>query len=104
MMQKGNLFFVLIVFRLPAACNHVKKTTTSVIVPAALAGTWELNYMTGPHIAFDGLYPNKKPATTFDVVANRVNGTTSCNNFAGTINAAGNKISFTDPMAVTRMA
>lgn len=38
------------------------------------------------------------------MVANRVNGTTSFNNFAGTFKAAGNKISFTDPMAVTRMA
>ena len=70
---------------------------------STLAGTWELNYITGPRIAFDGLYPEKKPVITFDVQEKKVNGNTSCNNFNGALNAEGNKISFTDPMAMTRM-
>lgn len=68
-----------------------------------LAGTWELNYISGLRIAFDGLYHNKTPTITFDVVGNRVSGYTSCNNFTGSLKADGNKISFTDPMALTRM-
>lgn len=70
---------------------------------SALAGTWELNYITGPRIAFDGLYPNKKPVITFDIANNKVTGNSSCNNFNGPLKTDGNKISFTDPMAMTRM-
>ena len=70
---------------------------------SALNGTWELNYITGPRIAFDGLYPEKKPTITFDVANSKVNGNSGCNNFNGKLNATGNKINFNDPMAQTRM-
>ena len=68
-----------------------------------LAGTWELNYITGSRIAFGGLYPNKKPTITFDVVNNSVSGNTSCNNFSGQLKVTGNKIDFTGPIAMTKM-
>ena len=68
-----------------------------------LTGTWELNYITGSRIAFDGLYPNKKPTITFDVVNNSVSGNTSCNNFSGQLKVTGNKIDFTGPIAMTKM-
>ena len=68
-----------------------------------LEGTWELNYITGPRIAFEGLYPIKKPTISFDVTNNRMSGNASCNNFNGKLNVDGNKISFKDPMAMTRM-
>jgi len=68
-----------------------------------LEGTWELNYISGPRIAFDGLYPGKKPVIRFDVAGQRVSGNTSCNSFNGKLNAEGNKISFKDPMAMTKM-
>lgn len=70
---------------------------------ALLNGTWELNYITGPRIAFDGLYPDKKPTITFDVAGSKVTGNSSCNNFNGKLNVTGNKINFNDPMAMTRM-
>ena len=70
---------------------------------AALTGTWELNYITGTRIAFDGLYPNKKPTLKLDASAKTVSGNTSCNSFNGPLKVDGNKISFTDPMAMTRM-
>lgn len=81
-------------------CNTTKNAQVST---SQLEGTWELNYITGPRIAFDGLYPNKKPTISFDIANNLVSGNTSCNNFNGKLNAEGNKISFTDPMAMTRM-
>lgn len=68
-----------------------------------LDGTWELNYISGPRIAFDGLYPNKKPNITFDTKENRVSGNNSCNSYTGKLNVTGNKIDFTQPMAVTKM-
>jgi heat shock protein HslJ len=86
-----------------AACNNSKKTSGKMTDTAVLNGTWELNYITGPRIAFDGLFPEKKPTISFDVVAGKISGNTSCNNFNGKLNVDGNKINFNDPMAMTRM-
>lgn len=68
-----------------------------------LDGTWELNYITGPKITFDGLYPNKKPTISFNTKENQVSGNSSCNNYTGKLVIDGNKIDFTQPMAMTKM-
>jgi len=101
--MKRLLFAFFISCFLLTACNTTKKTTASTPKVSQLEGAWELNFITGPRIAFDGLYPNKKPAIIFDVANNRMSGNTSCNNFTGKLNVDGNKISFTDPMAMTKM-
>lgn len=85
---------------LVTSCNvfKCKKQDTS-----KLEGSWELNYISGPRIAFDGLYPNKKPTINFDQKENRVSGNNSCNSFTGKLVIEGKKIDFTQPMAVTKM-
>ncbi|WP_286971145.1 META domain-containing protein [Flavobacterium sp. UBA4854] len=80
------------------SCKCAKTDTLS-----KLDGTWELNYISGPRIAFDGLYPNKKPTIQFDTKANQVSGNASCNSYTGKLVVDGNKIDFTQPMAVTKM-
>ncbi|MFV8323485.1 META domain-containing protein [Flavobacterium sp. LB3P21] len=82
------------------SCNAGKTITGKT---ASLEGTWELNYITGPRIAFGGLYPNKKPTIVFDLKENRVSGNASCNSYSGKLNVDGNKISFKDPIAMTKM-
>ncbi len=82
------------------SCNAGKTITGKT---ASLDGTWELNYITGPRIAFGGLYPNKKPTIVFDLKENRVSGNASCNSYSGKLNVDGNKISFKEPIAVTKM-
>jgi heat shock protein HslJ len=94
---------LVIIFCLFAACTSMKKTT-SLTDPSKLSGTWELSYISGPRIAFDGLYPSKKPTISFDLNTNRVNGNTSCNSFNGKLKVDENKINFNEPMAMTRMA
>ncbi len=69
----------------------------------ALNGTWELNYISGRKIAFNGLYPDKKPTISFDVTNNKFSGNTSCNSFTGILNTEHNQISFTNPFALTKM-
>lgn len=83
------------------SCNASKISKSDAV--SQLEGIWELNYITGPRIAFDGLYPNKKPTIHFDLKENRVSGNNSCNTFTGNLAVTGNKIDFTQPMAVTRM-
>ena len=84
------------------ACNSTQsalKTTNS------LEGTWELNYITGPRIAFDGLYPDKKPTINFNLKEKKIAGNNSCNQYFGTLKVEGNKINFKDAkMGMTMMA
>lgn len=61
-----------------------------------LNGTWELNYITGPKIAFDGLYPKQKPQLVFTLPKEEVGGNTSCNVFGAPFKLDGSKISFGD--------
>ena len=70
---------------------------------ATLEGTWELDYITGPRIAFAGLYPDKKPTLVFGSDAKKVSGNGSCNNFNTTVAINGSSIKFGVP-AATRMA
>jgi heat shock protein HslJ len=84
------------------ACNSTQSTMKTT---ASLEGTWELNYITGPRIAFDGLYPDKKPTITFDLKENKVAGNNSCNQYFGTLKVDGSKINFKDAkMGMTMMA
>lgn len=71
----------------------------------SLEGNWELNYISGPRIAFDGLYPNKKPTISFDLKENKVSGNNGCNQYFGTLQVDGNKINFKDSkMGMSMMA
>ncbi|PKB15371.1 META domain-containing protein [Flavobacterium sp. 5] len=79
-----------------------KKTTLET---TSLEGTWQLNYITGPKIAFDGLYPNKKPTIVFDIINNKVAGNNSCNQYFGALILDGSKIDFKEAkMGMTMMA
>lgn len=89
-----SLFFVFLV-----SCKSTQSATT------ALEGTWVLNYITGPRIAFDGLYPDKKPTITFDLNDKKVFGNNSCNQYFGALDMDGSKINFKDAkMGMTMMA
>jgi len=84
------------------ACNS---TQSAINTTASLEGTWQLNSISGSRIAFDGLYPNKKPTIVFDLKENKVFGNNSCNQYFGTLQVEGNKINFRDAkMGMTMMA
>ncbi|WP_343564371.1 META domain-containing protein [Sphingobacterium sp.] len=68
-----------------------------------LSGTWELDYISGARIAFEGLYPNRKPTMTFNIADGKVNGNSSCNNYNATFKVNGNQINF-GPIMSTKMA
>ena len=99
-MIKNTLILVVLGVVL-ASCSifKCKKSDDS----SKLEGTWELNYISGPKITFEGLYPNKKPTIVFDLKENRVSGNSSCNSYTGKLNVNGSKIDFTQPMVMTKM-
>lgn len=65
--------------------------------------TWELVYISGPRIAFDGLFPEKKPQITFDQETHKVTGTDSCNGYSADFELDENTISFGEPGPTTMM-
>jgi len=97
-------FLVLIVsFLAFTACKSTQSSMNKN--SSTLDGTWELNYISGPRIAFAGLYPDKKPTIVFDLKENKVSGNNSCNQYFGTLKVEGNKINFKDAkMGMTMMA
>lgn len=64
---------------------------------------WELEYITGPRIAFEGLYPDKKPMITFDTSTKTVSGNSGCNGYSAPYTMTGNMISFGEPGMSTMM-
>lgn len=96
-MKQHSIYFVLMLF-IFFSCESVK---TPSAIPAELKDpkkVWALTYITGPRIAFDGLYPNQKPRVTFNLNSNEINGFTSCNSFSSRIKINGDFISINSPL------
>jgi len=83
-----------------SACSTMKNNKTNA---NALDATWELEYISGPRITFEGLYPNKKPVITFNTTTNDVNGTSSCNGYSAKYTTNGKAITFGKPDPTTMM-
>ncbi|GLU50935.1 META domain-containing protein [Dyadobacter frigoris] len=97
---------VILLFSLFSACKSNKKVVENSNTNSAsssLEGTWQLNYLMVPGKSFEELYPDKKPEIKFELGEKRFSGNTSCNSFTGKLNLDGNKISFRDPYAMTKM-
>lgn len=96
-----NIYLVL-----ATICIVLMNTCSSkqqVVYDQALTGSWELEYITGPRITFDGLYPNRRPEVHFNAMEKRVSGNTGCNTFNGGYTAEGDSLSFAKNMIMTRM-
>ncbi len=87
---------LLVVF---SACKVVK-TDQGDALPG---NTWELDYITGPRIAFEGLFPDKKPRITFDSAAGKVAGNSGCNGYTADYALKGPSLTFGPPGPATKM-
>ena len=70
---------------------------------ALYSSTWELEYLSGPRIAFEGLYPDKKPQITFNKDTKKVVGNNGCNGYNADYTLNGNSIYFGEPGPSTLM-
>jgi len=89
------IIFALII----GSCSSTKKMTNDTLFNT----TWELEYLSGPRIAFTGLYPDKKPIIAFNKTTNRVEGNNSCNGYSADYTLNGDGISFGEPGPTTMM-
>lgn len=94
-MKKITFAFVCLFVLTFNSCTTLKSTTT------LSNGTWELEYITGPRIAFDGLFPENKPQITFNTAKNEVSGTTGCNGFSTKYTLDGQTIKFDENFPMT---
>jgi heat shock protein HslJ len=99
-MKNHAVLFVSFLAVFFCSCSTVKSTKTRDNLSNA---TWELEYISGPRIAFEGLYPNKKPQITFNTTTNDVSGTSSCNGYGAKFSSNGKTISFGEPGPTTMM-
>lgn len=64
---------------------------------------WELEYITGPRITFQGLFPDMKPKIQFTAGSDMITGNSGCNGYGTQFTLDGNSISFADPQLSTMM-
>jgi len=64
-----------------------------------LNGTWELTYISGPRIALNGLFPEKKPRIIFNLSDTLLTGNGGCNGFSSVLKMNGNTIGFGHPLS-----
>lgn len=99
-MKNYILVFVLVSCLSISSCNCTKNAQKT---DSIYGTTWELDYISGPRIAFNGLYPDKKPYITFNKESGQVNGSDSCNGYSAPFTVNGNSITFGEPGPSTMM-
>ena len=98
-MKMQSIVFILL-FSLVTSCGTRKIMTDN---EQLYNGIWQLEYISGPRIAFEGLFPDKKPELTFDKDANQVTGNSGCNGYSAPFTLKGMSISFGEPGPSTMM-
>ena len=99
-MKNIVLLSVIAFVSFTTACSNSKKiaaansNATVITDENKLNGNWQLTYITGTKIAFDGLFPNKKPTLLFKLPNTQISGNGGCNGYGGQVKIEGRNISF----------
>lgn len=100
-MKNYVLLFVSVLALSFTSCTTMKDKTTTT---ADLYNTsWELEYISGPRIAFEGLFPDKKPFLKFDQATNQVSGNAGCNGYSAPYTLKGKSLTFGEQGPATMM-
>lgn len=92
-MKKQTLFLIAIISLFVVSC-----TTNSMAKNDKMyANAWELEYITGPRITFQGLFPDMKPKIQFTKGSDMITGNSGCNGYSTKYTLKGSKISFQQP-------
>ena len=102
-MKTNQILFIAILSLVVVSCDSIKSNKTATENDKLYDTTWELEYISGPRIAFNGLYPDKKPQITFNKETKKAEGTNSCNGYSADYTIDGNSISFGEPGPTTMM-
>lgn len=97
--MKHTLFLIAILSVFTFSCSSIMSGNKSQLS----ANTWELEYITGPRITFQGLFPDRKPMINFTNATNTVSGNSGCNGYQTKYTLNGKMISFAEPELSTMM-
>lgn len=89
--------YILILSVLVVSCNNSKSSE------ALYDTVWELEYLSGPKIAFEALFDAKTPQLEFNKETLQVVGNSGCNGFNAPFTTEGNTLSFGEPGPATLM-
>lgn len=95
-MKAKQILLITILSILVVSCTSTKNDEL-------YKGTWELEYISGPRIAFNGLYPDKKPQISFNKETKKAEGNNSCNGYSADYTISGDAITFGEPGPTTMM-
>ncbi len=98
-MKIKNAFFSIICAAITISCATIKSVESEKLYNTI----WELEYISGQRISFEGLYPEKKPIISFDKETNKVSGNNSCNGYSADYTLTDSSISFEEPGLSTMM-
>ena len=98
-MKATKIFSLFIFAMIIVSCSSTKKMANDTLFDTE----WELEYLSGARIAFNGLYPDKKPKITFNKETSRVEGNNSCNGYSADYILNSDEISFGEPGPTTMM-
>ncbi len=97
MLLRTNTAFVFLM--LLAGCGGAKPAGSE----ALYGPSWELEFLSGPRIAFEGLFPDTKPHISFEKGIGEVIGNSGCNGYRAPFEIDGQKIEFGEPGPSTLM-
>ncbi|MBF4505338.1 META domain-containing protein [Flavobacterium sp. JLP] len=99
-MKNYVILFISVLAVFFDSCTTMKDTTKS---DDLYNTSWELEYISGPRIAFEGLYPDKKPFIKFDKSKSQVFGNAGCNGYSAPFTLKGNSLTFGEQGPATMM-
>ncbi|MCZ8089867.1 META domain-containing protein [Flavobacterium sp.] len=89
--MKNAILVLLVVVVVVVGCNTAKSSTATVSIYNT---TWELEYLSGTRIAFEGLYPEVKPTLILNEKGMTYGGNSSCNTYTGSFTYENNLLQF----------
>lgn len=98
MIRKAT-FALLAVAALAPGCGSKPHSPAS----ALYGPQWELEYLSGPRIAFEGLFPDRKPVIAFEQATGMVAGNSGCNGYNAPFEVKADSIRFGEPGPSTLM-
>ena len=93
--------YIYLAERLPDDLDY--SSTTMQTEKTIYRTNWELEYLSGPRIAFAGLFPDKRPRIAFDPSTKSVQGNSGCNGYSAPYKLAGDTLTFGEPGPTTMM-
>ena len=97
--MKNTTLILLLITSVFAGCKCAKSDTSTATI---YDNGWELEYLSGTRIAFEGLYPETKPTIQFDKTEMRISGNSSCNGYSGDFTLTENQIKVGEIMQTMR--